>query len=117
MSAELPTPPSAVPDPAAPDATAPGPAVPEPVDGALARDLALYTLLRLAVVALLAAVLVLLGVPLLVAVLLALVVALPLSVLLLPGLRARVAQGLAVASDRRRRERTRLRSQLRGDGR
>ncbi|HET9254813.1 MAG TPA: DUF4229 domain-containing protein [Pseudonocardiaceae bacterium] len=86
-----------------------------PTPSTLARDLALYTLARFALIAVLAAVLVLAGVPLPVAILLALVVALPLSMVLLGSLRSRVSAGLAVAGARRRAERDRLRRQLRGE--
>lgn len=82
---------------------------------ALAREVALYTVARLAMVAALSLLLVLAGVPLLVSILLALVVALPLSMVLLGSLRARVNAGLAVVEKRRRAERDRLRRQLRGD--
>ena len=92
-------------------------AVPQtpPSGSALVRDVALYSLARLALVALLALLLVLVDVPLLVAILLALVVALPLSLVLLRTLRLRVAAGLRAASERRRFERARLREQLRGE--
>jgi len=85
-----------------------------PAGAALARDVARYTVARLALVAVVAALLVLAGVPLLVSVLLALVVALPLSLVLLRSLRARVAAGMHAAGERRRAERARLRDQLRG---
>jgi hypothetical protein len=58
--------------------------------------------------------LVLAGVPLVVSVLLAVVVALPLSMMVLGSLRGRVNAGLALAGQRRRAERDRLRQQLRG---
>lgn len=86
-----------------------------PTGSTLARDVALYTVARLAMVAAMALILVLAGVPLLVSILLALVVALPLSIVLLGSLRARVNAGLAVVGERRRAERDRLRRQLRGD--
>jgi membrane protein implicated in regulation of membrane protease activity len=86
-----------------------------PTGSALVRDVVLYTVARLAVVAIAALLLVLAGVPLLVSILLALVVALPLSMLLFRSLRARVNAGLAVQGQRRRAERDRLRRQLRGD--
>lgn len=90
--------------------------VPDPPTGsALIRDIALYTLARLAMIGLLTALLVLAGVPLLVALLLSLVVALPLSLVLLPGLRTRVNAGLNAAGARRSAERERLRAQLRGE--
>lgn len=89
---------------------------PEPPTGsALIRDVALYTLARLALIGLLTALLVLAGVPLLIALLLSLVVALPLSLVLLPGLRARMNAGLRAAGARRRSERERLRAELRGE--
>lgn len=86
-----------------------------PTGSALARDIALYSAARLALVSVVASLLVLAGVPLLVATLLALVVALPLSMVLLRSLRIRVSAGMAVAGARRRSERDRLRSQLRGE--
>lgn len=86
-----------------------------PTGATLARDMALYTTARLALISGLAVVLVLAGVPLLVSILLALVVALPLSMVLLSSLRSRVSAGLAVVGARRRAERDRLRRQLRGE--
>ncbi len=86
-----------------------------PRRSALARDVALYSTARLALVAVIALLLVLARVPLLVSILLALVVALPLSMVLLPALRLRVTAGLAAAGARRRAERDRLRSQLRDE--
>jgi Protein of unknown function (DUF4229) len=86
-----------------------------PTGRTLARDVTLYTVARLAMVAVVSALLVLAGVPLLVSILLALVVALPLSMLLLGSLRSRVNAGLAVARVRRKAERERLRRQLRGE--
>lgn len=88
-----------------------------PTGSALVRDVALYSVARLALVAVMALLLVLAGVPLLVAVLLAVVVALPLSMLLLSPLRTRVNAGLAVVAQRRKAERDRLRQQLRGEER
>jgi hypothetical protein len=81
---------------------------------ALARDVALYSAARLAMVAIPTLLLVLAGVPLVVSVLLAVVVALPLSMMVLGSLRGRVNAGLALAGQRRRAERDRLRQQLRG---
>jgi Protein of unknown function (DUF4229) len=86
-----------------------------PTGSTLVRDVAFYTVARLAMVAAMTLILVLAGVPLLVSILLALVVALPLSAVLLGSLRARVNTGLAVVAERRRAERDRLRRQLRGD--
>ncbi|MGH3900463.1 MAG: DUF4229 domain-containing protein [Pseudonocardiaceae bacterium] len=86
-----------------------------PTGSVLARDVALYSAARLALVAVMASLLVLARVPLLVAILLALVVALPLSMVLLRSLRVRVNAGMAAAGARRRSERDRLRNQLRGE--
>jgi len=83
----------------------------------LNRDLVLYTLARFGLLAVITLLLVLAGVPALVALVLALVVSLPLSVIVLPGLRARVNAGVAEMAQRRRAERDRLRAQLRGDQR
>lgn len=83
--------------------------------GEFARDLALYSAARLALVALTASLLLVAGVPLLVALLLAMVVALALSMVLLSSLRSRVNAGLAVRWARRQAERDRLRRQLRGE--
>lgn len=80
----------------------------------LARDVALYSAARLALVAFLTLLLLLAGVPLLVSLLIAVVVALPLSIVLLGSLRARVNAGLAMVGARRRAERDRLRRELRG---
>jgi hypothetical protein len=88
--------------------------VTSPTGSSLARDLILYTVARLALVAVVTLVLVLAGVPLLVSLLLALVLVLPLSLVLLRSLRTRVGAGLQLAGERRRAERDRLRSQLRG---
>ncbi|MGH3915400.1 MAG: DUF4229 domain-containing protein [Pseudonocardiaceae bacterium] len=80
----------------------------------LVRDVALYSVARLALVGVVALGLVLVDVPLLVAVVFALVIALPLAVVVLRPLRVRVAAGMAAAGARRRAERARLREQLRG---
>jgi hypothetical protein len=85
-----------------------------PTGAALVRDLTLYSIARLAMVAVTALLLVLAGVPVLVSILLALVVALPLSMVLLSSLRARVNAGLAELRARRRADRERLRRELRG---
>ncbi len=81
----------------------------------LAATIWLYTLVRIAMVALVAGLLVLAGVPLLIAVLAGLIVALPLSMVLFRGLRARLDEALAQARERRSGERAVLRSRLRGD--
>lgn len=85
-----------------------------PTGSALTRDLILYTLGRLALVAVLTVPMVLAGIPLLVSVLFALVIALPLSLVVFRPLRLRVAAGMSAAAERRRAERARLREELRG---
>jgi hypothetical protein len=82
----------------------------------------LYTAARLALVAVLAAVIYwagrLLGVhdfPLVVALLFALVIAMPLGIWLFSPLRRRATAGLEVATERRRRDREQLRARLRGE--
>ena len=81
----------------------------------LAATVGLYTAARLALVALVASLLLLAGVPLVIALLVALIVALPLSMVLFRGLRARLDEALAIARERRAREREALRARLRGD--
>ncbi|RJQ77226.1 DUF4229 domain-containing protein [Pseudonocardiaceae bacterium YIM PH 21723] len=81
----------------------------------LVRDVLLYTVARMAMVAAIAAILVLCGVPLLVAGVLAIVVMLPLSLFILAPLRRRVAQGINERQAVRDAEREKLRAQLRGD--
>jgi hypothetical protein len=81
----------------------------------LAATVALYTAARLALVALVTALLLVAGVPLVIAVLVALIVALPLSMVLFRGLRARLDNALTTARERRGREREALRAKLRGD--
>lgn len=88
-----------------------------PTGRALARDVALYSAARLALVTVTALLLFLAGVPLLVSALLAVVLALPLSMVVLGSLRARVNAGLALVAGRRKAERDRLRQQLHGDQR
>jgi hypothetical protein len=86
----------------------------------LARDLGLYTVARLVLVAVLAAVVVGIGkatshsVPLLVALMFAIVLSLPVSMLLFKRLRGRVNAGIAVVDERRRRDKAELRARLRG---
>ncbi|WP_214364663.1 DUF4229 domain-containing protein [Pseudonocardia sp. H11422] len=81
----------------------------------LATTLALYTLARLGLLAVIAGLLLLAGVPFLLALLLGLIVALPLSLLLFRGMRARLDGALAAAGERRSAERAALRARLRGD--
>ncbi|MCA1187704.1 MULTISPECIES: DUF4229 domain-containing protein [unclassified Saccharopolyspora] len=77
----------------------------------LARDIALYTVVRLAMLLVVTAVIALCGVPLLVAAAVSVVVVMPLSMLVFGGLRRRVATGMV----HRARRREQLRAQLRGD--
>lgn len=84
----------------------------------LARDLALYLLARLGIIALVATLLVVVSggqVPLLVAIAVGIVVSLPVGLLTLRKLNARVTAGLAARNERRARERAKLRAELRGD--
>lgn len=81
----------------------------------LRRDLALYTLARLGLVAVVASVLVLFDVPLLVALVVAVVVGFPLGLLVFRGLNQRVTAGLATRGAEREAQRARLRAQLRGE--
>lgn len=81
----------------------------------LARDIALYTVARLGMVAAVTALLVQTTVPLLVALAVAVVVVMPLSLLVFGKLRRRVAVGMAERTAERRARREELRAQLRGD--
>ncbi|MFC0069738.1 DUF4229 domain-containing protein [Umezawaea endophytica] len=81
----------------------------------LGRDVTLYVLARLGMVAAVMALLMLVNVPLLVAMAVGVVVALPLSLFLFRGMRARVAAGLNERGEARKAERDRLRAQLRGE--
>jgi hypothetical protein len=104
-------------DPAAAAGAAADPAPPEQVPEGpshLARQLAVYTVLRLALVIALTAVLAFF-MPLIVALLFAIIVQLPLAWLLFSGPRARVNDAMAQASARRRAERARLQSALSGE--
>lgn len=86
----------------------------------LARDVVLYTSVRIALVAVITALIVVatdvmgVPVPLLPALFFALVIALPLSFVLFKGLRARVVAGIAAIDAERRRNKTELRARLRG---
>lgn len=100
----------ATPDSGAP--TAPG----RPVTTAtLVRDVLLYTLARLALVALIAGILLAVKVPLLVAFAVGVIVALPLSLLVLKKLRTRVSTEIATVNTQRQAERDKLRAELRGE--
>jgi len=81
----------------------------------VAVTLALYTLARLALLAVIAGLLLLAGTPLIIALLVALIVALPLSMLVFRKLRARLDTALAASRARRAQEREVLRAGLRGD--
>ena len=80
----------------------------------LARDLAIYTGLRLALVIVLTVALAFF-MPLIVALLFAIIVQLPLAWLVFSGPRSRVNDAIAVSTARRRAERARLQSALSGD--
>ena len=87
----------------------------------LAASLGLYTLARLLLVAVIAAVIVggglLFGVqvPILVALVFAVLIALPLSLVLFKNLRRQVNEGIAAVDEKRRRDKAELRAKLRGD--
>jgi len=89
--------------------------------GRLVRDIVVYTLARLGLVAALAAAIFyvaqLIGVqvPVAVALLFAIVIALPLGIWLLAPLRRRATAGIADADERRRRDREQLEARLRGE--
>ncbi|GAB1508318.1 DUF4229 domain-containing protein [Actinophytocola sp. KF-1] len=84
-------------------------------DHNLARDLTLYTLGRLVLIAAVTALLVLFDVPLLVALAVAVVVGFPLGLLVFRGLNQRVTAALAERGKDRMDARERLRAELRGD--
>lgn len=86
------------------------------------RDIALYTLARLVMVAVLTVAILLVArligvgeMPLVVALLFGIVISLPLGVWLLAPLRRRASTGIAEVDERRRREREQLRARLRGE--
>ncbi|MGY2060938.1 DUF4229 domain-containing protein [Nocardia gipuzkoensis] len=87
----------------------------------LVRNLVLYTLARLVLVAVLAVVIVLISrllkvdIPLIVALLFALIVAMPLSLVLFKRLRARVNEDIAAVDEKRRTDKANLRARLRGE--
>ncbi|RJO76534.1 DUF4229 domain-containing protein [Nocardia panacis] len=104
------------------DATPPqGVPGPQGAGKRLARNLALYTLARLGLVAVLAVVIWLLAravqvdIPMIVAILFALIIALPLSLTLFKRLRARVNEDIAQVDEKRRRDKAQLRARLRGE--
>ena len=81
----------------------------------LGRDLALYTVARLGLVAAVTAVLLLFGVPILVSLAIAVVVGFPLGLLLFRRLNQRVVTGLAERGAEKHAARERLRAELRGE--
>ncbi len=81
----------------------------------LARDLTLYTLGRLVLIAVVTGLLVLFDVPLLVALAVAIVVGFPLGLLVFRGLNQRVTAALAERGKDRTAARERLRAELRGE--
>nr|WP_040798859.1 DUF4229 domain-containing protein [Nocardia higoensis] len=91
------------------------------VGRSLAVNLGLYTLARLALVAVITAIilgvaaLVDVQVPLVVAVLFALLIAMPLSLTVFKGLRARVNADIAAVDAKRREDKAQLRARLRGE--
>ncbi|MFE5283483.1 DUF4229 domain-containing protein [Nocardia sp. NPDC056611] len=94
-------------------------------DGAgrsLARNLALYTVARLGLVAVITAIIVgvaatvKVSIPLIVALLFALLIAMPLSLVLFKKLRTQVNRDIAAVDAKRRADRDQLRSRLQGKG-
>jgi hypothetical protein len=87
----------------------------------MVRDVVVYTLARLALVAALtaaiffAAQLIGVSLPLVVAMLFAIVIALPLGIWLLAPLRRRATAGIAEVDERRRSDREQLQARLRGE--
>jgi hypothetical protein len=81
----------------------------------LGRDLALYTLARIGLLAVVTGLLLLFGVPVPVSLAVAVVVGFPLGILLFRGLNQRVTTGLAERGAARHAERQRLRARLRGE--
>jgi Flp pilus assembly protein TadB len=80
------------------------------------RDLALYSLARLGLIVLIAAILVALGVPLVLGVGVGVIAGYPLSLLIFRRLGARASTSMNRRRARRSAERERLRAELRGDG-
>jgi len=87
-----------------------------PTGGSAITTVAVYTAVRLALLAAVTAVLVLAGVPLLVAAMIAVVASLALSFVLFRGMRARLGAAVLESRSRRNAERARLRASLRGEG-
>ncbi|WP_405486327.1 DUF4229 domain-containing protein [Nocardia sp. NBC_00511] len=95
---------------------------PRPVSAGrrLARSLALYTVARLGLVAVIAAIIlgvaaiVKVAIPLIVALLFALLIAMPLSLVLFKKLRTQVNKDIAVVDEKRRSDRQQLMTRLQG---
>ncbi|WP_254205993.1 DUF4229 domain-containing protein, partial [Nocardia alni] len=94
---------------------------PAPAGRRLARNLVLYTVARLALVAVIAAIIVAVAhllnvqIPVVVAILFGLIVAMPLSLVLFKRLRSRVNQDIAAVDEKRRTDKAQLRARMRGD--
>lgn len=104
------------------ESTTPGPAIDGSSPGRkLAVDVVLYSAMRVALVAVIAAIVYGIGravgvqIPIIIAALFALVIALPLGFVLFRGQRAKVNAGIGVVDDQRRTRRDDLRSRLRGN--
>ena len=89
--------------------------------GRMMRDVVVYTLARLGLVAALTALifyvaqLISVQIPLVVAMLFAIVIALPLGIWMLAPLRRRATAGIAEVDERRRHDREQLQARLRGE--
>ena len=89
--------------------------------GSLIRDVALYSVARLALVVVLTLLILYVPrvfgveIPLLIAALFAVLIALPLSLVLFSSLRRRVNEGIAAVDERRRTERADLENRMRGE--
>jgi Zn-dependent membrane protease YugP len=87
----------------------------------LARNLALYTVARLLLVAVIAAVILGVGrllkvdIPLIVALLFGVLIALPVSMVAFKRLRTRVNESIAAVDEKRRTDKAQLRARLRGE--
>ncbi len=99
----------------------PAPGAPASAGRRLARNLVLYTVARLALVAVIAAIIVAVAhllsvqIPIVVAILFGLIVAMPLSLVLFKRLRSRVNQDIAAVDEKRRTDKAQLRARMRGD--
>lgn len=104
-----------------PSADRPQDAVRPGAGGRLASALALYTVVRLALVVVIAAIIYFVGkaagtdVPILVAAIFAVIIALPLGMVAFKSLRLRVNAAIAEVDEDRRRKREALQSRLRGE--